>query len=184
MKKIIYNEQYFNGKRAEYSHNAGYSNYDAQKNDILRSFNKLQRGYKFLEPILELGCAKGYIVERLLELNYNVKGVDVSSFAISEAEKELQPHLIISEAISFLESQPDNSYGTIFSRWFIECLTNEELIKIAPQINRVGINQLHYTNSFSNINFYNSKKPIEYKEFGFENVLITNGTNTEDYINM
>lgn len=174
-KQIIYNESYFNGRRAEYSHNAGYSNYDSSKNSIVKSFIKLYERAEFLEPILELGCAKGYVIEKLLELNYNAKGVDVSSFAISESNKELKPFLIISEAISFLKTQPDNSYGTVFSMWFLECLNDTELKELSFEINRVSINQIHYTNSNSNKKYYNSKNPIEYKEFGFKNVLITNG---------
>lgn len=45
------------------------------------------------ETILDYGCAKGYLVKALRMLNRNAWGCDISDYAISGADKEIQPYL-------------------------------------------------------------------------------------------
>lgn len=42
---------------------------------------------------LDVGCAKGFLVEALRELGYDASGADISEFAICQAAPELRPHL-------------------------------------------------------------------------------------------
>ena len=181
MNKIIFDKSYFNGRRAEYSHNAGYSNYDLERNNVRKRVDKMFAGAYQKGNVLELGCAKGFAVERLMELGVEAKGVDISEFAISEAKEEIKKHLVLEEVISFLKSQPSNSYENIVSFWFIECLNDEELSELSKEANRVSNNQYHFTNSFCNKKYYNAKNPEEYKPFGFKNTIISNG---DDRLNL
>jgi len=43
--------------------------------------------------ILDFGCARGYTVKALRELGYNASGVDISQWAIDNADEETKPFL-------------------------------------------------------------------------------------------
>jgi len=50
-------------------------------------------GIKYNEPILDFGCAKGYLVHALRLLDYKAFGVDISDYAISQAPREVAPYV-------------------------------------------------------------------------------------------
>ena len=43
--------------------------------------------------VLDFGCARGYLVKALRELGYNGYGIDVSKWAIENADEETKPYL-------------------------------------------------------------------------------------------
>ena len=81
-----YSKMYFDGPR-EYGY-GGYK-YDGRwkpvAKDVISHFN-LKPGDK----VLDVGCAKGFLVKDLLELDIDAYGIDVSEYALENCEKALK----------------------------------------------------------------------------------------------
>jgi len=45
--------------------------------------------------VLDFGCAKGYCVKGLRMLGYDAYGVDISDYAVSQADKDVEPYLSV-----------------------------------------------------------------------------------------
>ena len=45
------------------------------------------------ERVLDFGCARGYVVKAMRSLGYNAYGVDVSQWAVENADEETKPYL-------------------------------------------------------------------------------------------
>lgn len=87
----IYNEQYFTTK----------SNYSGYRFDELYPyFSYIAKGLvKVFNPtnVLDIGCAKGFLVYALQEQGIDAYGVDVSEYAIANAPKEVAGALMLAD---------------------------------------------------------------------------------------
>lgn len=107
---------------------------------------------------LELGAAKGYITHDLILAGIDAYAVDVSEYAINIARQELvdagystseaEQRFIHSDALTYLQTLKNNSFNTLFSRWFLCCFTDDDLNGVGvdsliDEMNRVGQNQVH-----------------------------------------
>ncbi len=121
-----YGEEYFDGAR-EFGY-GGYS-YDGRwqpvAQDIIDHF-----GLKKGDRVLDVGCAKGFLVKDLLALGINAYGIDVSKYALMNCEPEVVGRLQIgsAEELPF----PDGSFDAVLC---INTLHNlpRELAKTALQ---------------------------------------------------
>lgn len=86
----IFDEDYF--MRGVSSGKSLYSNYRWLPELTIPMAEKiiLHCGIKRKDKILDFGCARGYLVKALHQLEYDVRGVDVSEWAIKNADKEVQ----------------------------------------------------------------------------------------------
>jgi ubiquinone/menaquinone biosynthesis C-methylase UbiE len=104
-----YGMEYFDGSR-EYGY-GGY-HYDGRwvpvAKDIIKHF-KLKRG----DRILDVGCAKGFLVKDLLSQGIDSFGLDVSEYALKNCEPEVVGRLQIgsAERLPF----PDNSFDAVIA---------------------------------------------------------------------
>ncbi len=104
-----YGQSYFDGPR-EYGY-GGYF-YDGRwkpvARDIVDHFG-LKRG----DRVLDIGCAKGFLVKDLLGLGIDAYGLDVSSYALINCEPEVigRLHLGSAEHTPF----PDASFSAVIS---------------------------------------------------------------------
>jgi ubiquinone/menaquinone biosynthesis C-methylase UbiE len=128
-----YGQMYFDGPR-EYGY-GGYR-YDGRwkpvANDIVEHFG--------LEPgdrVLDVGCAKGFLVKDLLAIGIDAYGVDISRYALTHCEPEVvgRLHLGSAEDLPF----PDNSFAAVLSINTIHNLTRDrckvavrEMERLAP----------------------------------------------------
>ncbi|MCW9034155.1 MAG: class I SAM-dependent methyltransferase [Rhodospirillales bacterium] len=110
-----YGEMYFDGPR-EYGY-GGYR-YDGRwqpvAKDIVDHF-----GLKPGDRVLDIGCAKGFLVKDLRAIGIDAVGVDVSEYGLAHAEPEAKDHLQIASAdnIPF----EDKSFSAVLA---INCLHN------------------------------------------------------------
>ncbi len=167
-----YDARYYEGKTQSYCHNAGYSEYWR-----MRSFNEFQARMildrsKMTGKVLEIGCACGYALELLVKKGIDARGIDVSPFAISRVSKTIKDRVEIAEALAFLQAAPTDSFDWIYSIWFLECQTDEELKALIPEMNRVAKKQIHITNPTTNRTFYNGKTLAAWRKLGFKNTII------------
>jgi SAM-dependent methyltransferase len=85
-----YGQEYFDGPRLY-----GYGGYKDDgrwipvAHDIVSHFG-LRRGDK----VLDVGCAKGFLVKQLRRIGMDALGVDISSYAIEHAEEGIRPFLL------------------------------------------------------------------------------------------
>lgn len=104
-----YGEMYFDGPR-EYGY-GGYR-YDGRwqqvAKDIVEHF-KLRQG----DRVLDIGCAKGFLVKDLLAIGIDAYGVDISSYALMNCEPEVigRLHLGSADSLPF----PDDSFSAVLS---------------------------------------------------------------------
>jgi ubiquinone/menaquinone biosynthesis C-methylase UbiE len=129
-----FGEMYFDGPR-EYGY-GGYR-YDGRwvpvAEDIIKHFN-LKPGMR----VLDVGCAKGFLVKDLLELcpGLEVFGIDISEYAIKNCEKKVIGHIYKGEADNLLF--PDDSFDAVISINTIHNLPRERCLKAIQEIERIA----------------------------------------------
>ena len=127
-----YGKMYFDGPR-EYGY-GGYT-YDGRwkpvAKDVISHFN-LKPGDK----VLDVGCAKGFLVKDLLELDIDAYGIDVSEYALENCEKEVKNRLKISSA----DNLPfeDKSFSAVLSINTIHNLEKNDCIKALKEMERLS----------------------------------------------
>jgi ubiquinone/menaquinone biosynthesis C-methylase UbiE len=127
-----YGHMYFDGPR-EYGY-GGYR-YDGRWQsvalDIVRHF-----GLKPGDRVLDVGCAKGFLVKDLIALDIDAYGVDVSRYALMNCEPEVVGRLQIGNAESL--PFPDNSFDAVLSINTIHNLTKERCMVALQEIERLA----------------------------------------------
>lgn len=127
-----YGEMYFDGPR-EYGY-GGYR-YDGRwkpvAKDIIDHFN-LKPGDK----VLDIGCAKGFLVKDLLEQGIDAYGVDVSEYALTHCEPEVIGRLGLASADSL--PFPNNSFDAVLAINSIHNLDRKGCIKALQEIERLS----------------------------------------------
>ena len=102
-----YGKLYFDGPR-EYGYGGYY--YDGRWKpvalDIIKYYN-LKKGDK----ILDIGCAKGFLVKDLLECGIDAYGLDISEYALLNCEKEVAGRLHLGTATNL--PFPDNTFSLV-----------------------------------------------------------------------
>jgi len=127
-----YGEMYFDGPR-EYGY-GGYR-YDGRwqpvARDIVEHF-RLKPGSK----VLDVGCAKGFLVKDLLSLDIDAYGIDVSKYALLNCEPEVVGRLQIGGANEL--PFPDDSFDAVLSINTIHNLPRAECINAVKEIERLA----------------------------------------------
>jgi glycosyltransferase involved in cell wall biosynthesis/SAM-dependent methyltransferase len=79
-------------------------------------------------PVLDVGCGRGEFLELLVEAGIEARGIDTDPGMVARCREK---GLVVeqADAISYLEAQPDDSLGVVFSAQVIEHLPYEQLIR-------------------------------------------------------
>ncbi len=129
-----YGEMYFDGPR-EYGY-GGYR-YDGRwipvAQDIVRHF-----GLKAGDRILDVGCAKGFLVKDLLAVCPGLEafGLDISEYALKHCEPEVVGRLHLGNAMKL--PFPDKSFQAVISLNTIHNLEREEMLQAVREIERLA----------------------------------------------
>jgi len=127
-----YGELYFDGPR-DYGY-GGYR-YDGRwrpvAKDIVAYF-----GLKPGDKVLDVGCAKGFLVKDLLEIGIDAYGIDVSEYALTHCEPEVVGRLQIGSAdrLPF----PDGSFQAVLAINTIHNLPRERCAVALREIERLA----------------------------------------------
>ena len=160
-----YDQSYFDGRLATYKHNAGYGKYarwyrgDADNPDDAGELFKEQarrwvEQYSFTGKLLDVGCAKGFHVKDFRDLGVDAWGVDVSSYAVGEAEPAVAPYLTVANILTHISSYKRNEWDVIFSARFLECISEADLPGLIDEMNRVSRYQVHIIDEQPNSTYY------------------------------
>lgn len=170
-----YDEMYFDGGTTPYQHNAGYSKYHRwhRINDDFVPHEESTGEYwhdmaKWVtqrfpiqgKKVLEIGCAKGYVVEALRDFGVDAYGIDVSEYAISCAREDIKPYLRVGDIRTALKDYKRNEFDVLFSRWTLECIADADLPELIADMNRIAKVQIHAIDESIKPEYYN-RKPIE-----------------------
>lgn len=88
------------------------------------------------KKILELGCAKGFILFEFMKLGMGVRGIDKSAYAIENAVDEIKPFLLCQSAIDLPFS--DNEFDFVYSKEMLPHLNEQEIDLALSEIIRVA----------------------------------------------
>jgi len=127
-----YGQMYFDGPR-EFGY-GGYS-YDGRWQpvalDIIDHF-----GLKPGDRVLDVGCAKGFLVKDLLGLGIDAYGVDISRYALMNCEPEIVGRLQLASADNL--PFPDDSFDAVLSINTIHNLNRDHCLLALKEIERLA----------------------------------------------
>lgn len=97
-------------------------------------------GLTAASSLLDVGCAKGFMLHDLAELipGIAVHGVDVSEYAIEHAMDDMKPHMQVADARALPFA--DNSFDVVISINTIHNLERDECAQALREIERVSRN--------------------------------------------
>lgn len=95
--------------------------------------------------LLDVGCAKGFMMHDLAELipGITVTGVDVSQYAIENAIEDMRPHVQVADAVRL--PFPDKSFDVVISINTIHNLERDECAQALREIERVSKGRSYIT---------------------------------------
>lgn len=111
--------------------------------DVYRGFEDLFRGPEDLvrerqraylpaigtrAPVLDVGCGRGEFLDLLRDAGIDAKGVDTDAGMV-ERSREKGHDVEHGDANAYLESQPDEAFGAVFSAQVIEHLPYRKLLR-------------------------------------------------------
>ena len=130
-----FDKDFFDGERKY-----GYGGYNYNPKfwmDVVKDFQdyyELKDGSK----ILDVGCGKGFMIYDFLKLNpkFEIKGIDISNYAINNCKKEVANNLQVASC----DNLPfeDNSFDLVISINTIHNLEKDGCGKSLREINRVS----------------------------------------------
>ncbi len=136
-----FGKEFFDGDRK-----CGYGGY--KYDGRWKAVAEKMRDYYNLPPnaaILDVGCAKGFLLHDFKELmpNSSIDGVDVSEYAIENALPSVKPRLNIASAEKL--PYPDKSFDLVISINSIHNLPIERLKTALREVERVSRNHSYVT---------------------------------------
>ena len=154
-----YDASYFDGRSQTMQHNAGYSKYerwyrkegDNSSGEYWKDYSNEWVNHLALsgKKVLEIGCAKGFIVKDLREAGVDAYGLDVSSYAIGQCEAGVGPYLSVGDARTALAGYLRNEFDVLLSFRFMECIPESDIPALVTQMNRISKLQVHVIDEFT-----------------------------------
>ncbi len=129
---INYGYEYFDG--SDYGIGYGGYVYDGR---YAASVKKIITHYDLSlgSRVLEIGCAKGFILYEFHSSGMKVAGIDLSSYAVEHAMLDVKS-LIVNGSCEFLP-WPDDSFDFVYSKETLPHLSEAQLINAISEIMRV-----------------------------------------------
>jgi len=154
-----YNASYFDGNSQPMRHNAGYSEYkrwyrtegENSQGEFWKDYAKRWIDHLVLanKKVLEIGCAKGFLVKDLRDMGVDAYGLDVSQYAIDNCEPEVAPYLTVGDARTALSQYSAREFDVLISLRFIECIPEADLPALVSEMNRISKLQIHVVDDFT-----------------------------------
>lgn len=130
-----FDKEFFDGDR---KHGYGGFNYFSRFwQPVVPTFQK-HFGLTSDSSVLDVGCAKGFMIHDLAELipGIKVEGVDVSEYAIENAIDDMRPFVKVGDARSL--PYADKSFDVVISINTVHNLEKNECAKALQEIERVS----------------------------------------------
>lgn len=153
-----YNADYFDGKLSATPHAEGYLDYSLHEHMLTEVENftsKLNPSVLATKKVLEIGCAKGFLVQKLRDLGIDTYGIDVSQYAIDVSPSEVKPYISVGD-VRDLSAYKSNEFDYLFSVRVLICLDPNELDSVIAEMNKISKNQIHIVDepTYGDTNYY------------------------------
>lgn len=129
-----FGKEFFDGNR-----NQGYGgyHYDGRWKSVAKRFQEYY-GLQSNSRILDIGCAKGFLLHDLQEEipGVQVAGIDISAYAIENALESVKPYVQVANAKAL--PFPDKSFDLVISINTIHNLAQDELKIALREMERVS----------------------------------------------
>jgi 2-polyprenyl-3-methyl-5-hydroxy-6-metoxy-1,4-benzoquinol methylase len=118
-----YSKNYFEsgvhkiGQYASYEEERFYPAFGEMVKELTRSIHS--------NKILDIGCAKGYLVDVLRSQGYEAFGTDISEYAINQSPEKIRPYLKVCDLNTDLFPYKDSSFDTIICMGTLEYVENQ-----------------------------------------------------------
>jgi len=177
-----YDASYFDGALQPMRHNAGYSEYKRwYRNEGEGSLGEFWKDYAARwinhlalsgKKVLEIGCAKGFLVKDLRDMGVDAWGLDVSQYAVDNCEPEVAPYLQVGDARTALAQYNNKQWDVLITLRFLECIPEADLPALITQMNRISKLQVHVVDDFTGdkavaAQYYVSKTQAQWASLGF-----------------
>jgi len=129
-KQVLYNEDYFKGNLHTSSDIKRASLYFEP---IVYSLNSIIKPSK----VLDIGCAKGFLVSLFHNLNIDAYGIDISSYAINHSSETIRKNLSVLDIEKDNLLFPDNHFDLLTMIEVLEHLHFSSMDHILREIKRV-----------------------------------------------
>lgn len=130
---LKYNKSYFDDQDL----GIGYGSYknDGRFEESAKKFIKFFN-LKKNSNILEIGCAKGFLLKELKKRGMNVFGIDISKYAVGKSNKDIKKNIKICNVESGIPFK-ENFFDLIISKDTLPLVKKNKLKKVINEINRV-----------------------------------------------
>lgn len=130
-----FGKEFFDGDRSQ-----GYGGFSYNSrfwHPVVPDFQK-HFGLKAGDSVLDVGCAKGFMMHDIAELlpGVIVKGIDISEYAIENAMPDMKPHVQVASATKLPFA--DKSFDVVISINTIHNLERNDLATSLREIERVA----------------------------------------------
>jgi SAM-dependent methyltransferase len=85
--------------------------------------------------ILEMGCAKGFILFEFFKRGMKVAGIDLSAYAVENAVREVRPFIVNGSCTSL--PWPSDSFDLVYCKETLPHLTKEQVTEAVAEAKRV-----------------------------------------------
>ena len=163
-----YDIHYFDGKLGN-PHPEGYWEYalsDWMSGEIQRYLLSLNPAVMANKKVLELGCAKGYLVEYLRNLGIDAYGIDISQYAIDNTPI---PDYVTLGDIYDLSAYSNKEFDWVYSIRLLPCLDPATIPDLITNITKISKNQLHIIDepSYGSTDYYNLQTKETWANYSF-----------------
>jgi SAM-dependent methyltransferase len=139
----FYDEVYYDGHGKSYyvGYNIESSPFEQHADAIVR----YMRAFDLAGPVLDVGCAKGYLVYILRKRGIEAFGVDWSTYAISNANTDVKRYLFLASAMEL--PFPGQEFSLVVTHDVLEHLDRPSAQAALQECARVSRRQLHQINT-------------------------------------
>lgn len=99
-------------------------------------------GLKPGDRVLEIGCAKGFLLVEFLKLGMEVAGIDASDYAVENAHPEVRPFIRNAPAVS--TPYPDGHFQLVIGKEVLPHVPRAELEQTVQECMRVSNDSLFF----------------------------------------
>jgi len=133
-KAKLYDHDYWDGDR---KFGYGGYRYDGRWQKVAKAIAD-HYGLKKGDRILDVGCGKSFLLYDFTQVvpDIEVRGIDISKYAIQNAKEEIRRFLEVGSAVSL--PYPDKSFDLVISINTLHNLYAFDLVKALKEIERVG----------------------------------------------
>lgn len=141
--KDFYDETYFDGKgKSNYiEYTASSSPFDEHADAIAEYIDE----HHLAGAVLDVGCAKGYLVAMLRSRGINAFGVDWSTYAIAKASSDVRQYLLAASAVRLPFA--DRAFSLTVTHDVLEHMDEANAGQALRECARVSQRQLHQVNT-------------------------------------